>query len=154
MKIKRQLAFNDEIDRERLANNLLASCPQRSITQLCAIALVDLAEKYNLADASDNDIRKFMEFYDFIKMNKAEQSIPYPFVMPIPQVVETVNTETTSAKVSGPAETVVLTPVVESKPIVEDVEQPKEDKSSNSLVSDADREKMSAIMTGLFNMSS
>ena len=121
MKIRKEIHLDTEAKIEGLAALILSKCPPRKISQLIAISLVDLAENYNLASATQDDISNFIKFYDYIKCERTQMS---SFRFFNPGIYDASN----NVNAPSPNETVV------SKKEV-----------PHTLTSDADKEKMKAI---------
>lgn len=68
---RREICIDETSKRGSTANSILNTCPPRKISQLIAIALADIAERYNLSEASTSDLDTFIQVYDFVRNNNS-----------------------------------------------------------------------------------
>lgn len=77
--MRRNLNFRETVKPEFEADSFLKNCPPRSITAFVAIAINNLVKNYGLEDASSEEISKFIEYFDFIKVDG--KNVPFQMVV-------------------------------------------------------------------------
>ena len=68
-KVKKQIFFDDE-----LVVSILNVCPRKAAL-LCQIALRELIEKYGLNNANPEQMKKFFEYYQYMKSSNVISQI-------------------------------------------------------------------------------